>query len=179
MALPAGDIADLIDRLKSHFVLSVVGLPVLVHDRREEFLQMAGVDMSDPVSLNSGEGNERYILPIKESLDAVQTDRTMQMNLVRSWAELSVLKVGQEMKNAKYFNDHRPIFEYLRHVRNAVAHGNAFHFQGSNPVKHPASFRSHHIDTRMEGTICVSGELKVGEVFLLLDDIASDLRTLP
>ena len=71
-------------------------------------------------------------------------------------------------------HSHVPESEFLRHVRNAIAHGGRFHFVGSEP-KHPAKVRHIAITADMQGA-SVWGVLGTGDSMDLLDDILISMR---
>jgi hypothetical protein len=86
--------------------------------------------------------------------------------------EDDLLTLGLRSKNS-------PLFEFLRHLRNAAAHGNRWHFTGQEP-KHPAQLRSIALDSSMHGTIAIySGTVAPGDFFDLLDDLRDELLSLP
>lgn len=169
------EIADLITELKDHFVLSTAGLPLILSPHRQSFMDQVGVAAGDEIDMTLGFGRERYAFQLEPALDRVQRRPDIQFNVVRAWAELAALKVGREMKLNNYF-DKRPLFEFLRHVRNAVAHGNRFDVR---KVDRPAVFEHHEVREDMNGAVCIGGELKTAEVFALLDEVAVELRDLP
>lgn len=78
---------------------------------------------------------------------------------------------------AEGHNDHSPEFEFLRHLRNAAAHGNRFNFYPGEP-RRPASWSGCAIDHTLKGvanplanTECVGTFMSAGDVLTLLHDI--------
>jgi hypothetical protein len=74
---------------------------------------------------------------------------------------------------------HDPLWEFLRHLRNAVAHGGRFHFLRNEPVR-PALWRSKSVDGSLQGTPVFAapvnaGFLGAGDVLHLLADIDEQL----
>ena len=77
------------------------------------------------------------------------------------------------------FHTHDPAWEFLRHVRNAAAHGGRFHLLGNEPTR-PASWRGRNITRTLEGTPLFNAPvatafLGIGDVLHLLADIDRDL----
>jgi hypothetical protein len=71
--------------------------------------------------------------------------------------------------------DQAPIWEFLRHTRNAAAHGGRFTFRNNEPCR-PADWRSISLDAGLEGTPVMKGAdgrglLSPGDPIALLRDI--------
>ncbi|PZC49151.1 MAG: hypothetical protein C1O27_000520 [Chloroflexi bacterium] len=66
--------------------------------------------------------------------------------------------------------DDRPAVEFLRHVRNASAHGNVFYLKGKEPRKQ-AGWRGKEIIKPLDGTTLLYSFLKPGDVLQLVDDV--------
>ena len=64
----------------------------------------------------------------------------------------------------------KPEMEFLRHIRNAVSHGNKFKFENDEP-RRPAKFRQFEITKGLDGTVCVLGFLGLGDVLDLIDAV--------
>jgi hypothetical protein len=94
----------------------------------------------------------------------------------------AVLAFADEL--AKYDgNDKSPQFEFVRHVRNAISHGNRFNLEEGGweqLAEHPAFlFRangslSHKIKPQLEGKKCLGKFIDIPSVFAALD--AANLR---
>jgi hypothetical protein len=85
----------------------------------------------------------------------------------------SLLVLAWEHTEDIHTND--PLWEFLRHLRNAVAHGGRFHFLYKEPVR-PAIWRSKSIDRSLQDAVVFgapvdTGFLAVGDVLHLLADI--------
>jgi hypothetical protein len=76
-----------------------------------------------------------------------------------------------------------PMWEFLRHCRNAAAHNGKFHFLGLEPSR-PAKWRNLEITKSMEGTdlFCDKdgkGSLRPADPIYLLHDLEERLRSKP
>jgi hypothetical protein len=78
-------------------------------------------------------------------------------------------------------NDKSPEFEFFRHVRHAVSHGNRFNFFKHEPAR-PASWRNLTIDSsakgstnRLYGVECIGATLSPADAVWLLHDIETRL----
>jgi hypothetical protein len=68
-----------------------------------------------------------------------------------------------------------PLFQLLRHLRHAAAHGNKFTFRGREP-KDPAGYRTLHLDASMNGRPNVLFDfISPGDTLDLLDAVAGYL----
>lgn len=82
---------------------------------------------------------------------------------------------------AEPHNDRTPEFEFFRHVRNAVSHGNTFNFYKTEPAR-PTSWMNFVIDDALKGpanplygTKCVGTTISPADVLALLHDIEARL----
>ncbi len=78
-------------------------------------------------------------------------------------------------EHTESIHTHEPIWEFLRHLRNAAAHGGRFHFVNKEP-RRPAVWRTKAIDRSLQGTAIFAAPLNAGflgpgDVLYLLADI--------
>jgi hypothetical protein len=74
--------------------------------------------------------HEHYLAQVLDSADEQREE------VSRVWLSGALIRLGDALHDEGYF-DHAPELELVRHMRNAVAHGNKFSFKGTRP-KHPA-----------------------------------------
>ena len=72
----------------------------------------------------------------------------------------------------------RPTARVCSHLRNACAHGNRWHFKGTEPSR-PASLRRRTLDASLHGSQAIPDWLGPGDYLDYLDDLAGLLRGLP
>ncbi|KNH21171.1 hypothetical protein ACU18_03315 [Arthrobacter sp. ZBG10] len=90
-----------------------------------------------------------------------------------------VTRLADDLDQLGLRDSSSPVLEFLRHLRNAAAHGNRWHFVGQEP-KFPAKLRSIELDSSMHGTTALySGTVGPGDFFDLLDDVRDELRKRP
>ena len=75
-----------------------------------------------------------------------------------------------QSKHGVKAGDDRYEVEFLRHVRNASAHGNVFTLRGKEPRK-PAVWRKKDITQQLNGTVLLYRFLKPGDVLQLIDEV--------
>ncbi len=75
-----------------------------------------------------------------------------------------------QSKHGIIARDDRPEVEFLRHARNASAHGNVFTLRRGEPVK-PATWREKEITQQLSGQVLLYRFLKPGDVLQLVDDV--------
>lgn len=98
--------------------------------------------------------------------------------VAQSWSQsaISLLITAHETCKEMGYNTTDPIWEFLRHCRNAAAHGNSFHFTKREP-RRPATWRGREITKDLQGTILFATEqedspfLMPADPVLLLWDI--------
>lgn len=84
----------------------------------------------------------------------------------RLWLGGALLALGDELTRASYF-DRRPDLEFIRHLRNGVAHGNKFHFCNGEP-RRPAHFTGPDQRLMPNGTITPPGQRRTFEITFAL-----------
>lgn len=102
-------------------------------------------------------------------------------------AMLSVMtRVGDQMDYARLdlYDASVPITQFVRHLRNASAHGNRWHFKATKKWQEPryaARCRRMALDPSLHGQRAVmgSGLIGPGDFLDVLDELVSHLRTLP
>jgi hypothetical protein len=94
---------------------------------------------------------------------------------------LCCMLMNTAYESVKTRNNQSPEFEFFRHVRNAVSHGNTFFFKPHEPAR-AASWRGVKIDhgargpaNPLHGTDCVGGLFAPADAILLLWDIEQKL----
>ena len=84
-----------------------------------------------------------------------------------------LMNIGDELARNRYFAK-SPELEFFRHIRNALGHGNRFHFKGKEPVL-PATLRGRNLSRDLHGQQVFFQYMNIGDVFDLLDDLESQL----
>jgi hypothetical protein len=87
----------------------------------------------------------------------------------------SLLILAHEISKNKPWHDKGPLWEFLRHCRNAAAHGGLFTFKGNEPAR-PAEWGHFRIEASLHGTPLFKDEeglglLSPGDPIRLLWDI--------
>jgi len=123
--------------------------------------------------------SEYYDLPLDPSLSYVAENPRATFAFLGLVIKSALLHVGDAFSAAGYL-DRSPELEFLRHVRNAVAHGNKFNI--ASPLKRPASFRSYSISEALQGCRLLrdregDGYLHDGDALALLDYLESSIES--
>lgn len=106
---------------------------------------------------------------------AARQSPQMTLLLLRGALGSVVVAVEDEMKRAGLRDPNRPEREFLRHLRNASAHGNMWHFQRGEP-RAVAQFNGFRLDASMHGTGPVLfDQFGPGDVYDLLTTIRTSL----
>jgi hypothetical protein len=82
-----------------------------------------------------------HVYDIHHYLEHARTSPDMLHGLERVWIIGSLIAVGDALYKRKYLN-RVPLFELVRHLRNGVAHGNAFE------IRHPYSLKKNPAHNR-------------------------------
>jgi hypothetical protein len=86
-----------------------------------------------------------------------------------------VTRLGDAIEQAGLRDKNSSLLEFTRHLRNACAHGNRWHFRNGEP-KNPAALRERMIDASLHGSQAVNGWLGFGDYLDLLDDLSAHFR---
>lgn len=107
-------------------------------------------------------------------------DPDVAQDIRRTYLSGALLSIGDMLADADYL-DRSPEFEFVRHIRNAVAHGNVFEFKDyhlEGLEKYPAYLvspdgsKSHAIKEKVHGRECLFGFLGPTQVLEAMDAAA-------
>jgi hypothetical protein len=130
--------------------------------------------MAGPLQLQSEFQGNAITVDVDEIAQDVMLNSTYLIQTLMPAAG-SIFITAFEMAKAKDWRNRDPLWEFLRHCRNAAAHGGRFTFQGKEPVR-PAQWGHLEITRRMEGTPLFkdavgNGFLSPGDPIRLLWDL--------
>jgi hypothetical protein len=134
-----------------------------------------------PLELRSSGGADNLQIPI----DDIATELRANIRFLSTSFFLSagtVLILAHELCKDKPAHNADPLWEFLRHCRNAAGHGGKFHFLHGEP-RRPAKWRAFEITSSMQGKPLFPIEGEVGflapaDPLLLLWDIEQAYPTL-
>lgn len=113
-------------------------------------------------------------IDVWESLDAIQNDPDFNLDYLGNVFTVGLMWIGNACKRGKYF-DQTPELEFLRHLRNGIAHGNRFDLRSPEP-RRPARFKEFEITRALNGQAVLFEFISTGDIFDLLDNLESHLR---
>ncbi|MCC6503614.1 MAG: hypothetical protein IT362_10835 [Deltaproteobacteria bacterium] len=127
-----------------------------------------------PIELRS-EFLNKYI---EADIDSISKELSDNFHYILSYyfrAASSLLLLAYELTKETEFNDKGPLWEFLRHCRNAVAHNGLFHLLGNEPIR-DAGWGIFRIEKSLHGTPLFKntqgeGMLSPGDPIRLLWDI--------
>lgn len=178
MEQAAGAVAELIDRLKEYFVAGGLSLVLLNDDDVLRLMERKGYDPGTTIALGRRD-NTKYtdLPPLWDAVSAVRGDPQFNLDYLGLLLTVIVSWVGDALAQHRYF-DQTPELLFFRHLRNALSHGNKWHFLGAEP-RQPAYFGSFVLSKSMHGDEGVLfGFMSTGDVLDLLDHTAAHLRSL-
>lgn len=169
-------IASLIDRLKATYVASSTGLLLLNAPELSQWLAQYGVDVGSTVRLGRRDNSYYEGLDVHQSLALVQGDPAYNLDFLRSLFITVLSILGDALARNGYF-DKTPELEFVRHLRNAVSHGNKFHFT-SGGLSRSAQFGALVITGSLQDQPALFEFIGPGDLFALFDHVAAHLRQL-
>ena len=105
-----------------------------------------------------------FPMPLVVSVDDIANELASNLRSFFSYVLLSagnVLILAHELCKDKAAYDTGPLWEFLRHCRNAAAHGGKFHFLHGEP-KRPATWRTLEITRGLQGSALFQGHDGMG-----------------
>lgn len=179
MTRSAKEIAEVIDRLRAYYVGASVGLVLLNDDDVLRVIESKGYDLGSRTRLGRRDGTYHDNLPdLWTAIREVRGSPGFNLDFLAGLLMVAVSWVGDDLRRNGYF-DKTPELEFFRHLRNAVSHGNRWHFTGGEP-KRPAVFGSFTLSAALHEQEGVLFDfMSTGDVADLLEHTAAHLRTLP
>ena len=172
------EIADMVDRLGQYYVLAGLALPLVGAPDADARVLAIGLDPDGSVRLGRQDNTYYEGLRIRPALDMAQGNSGFNLDYLGGWVMLMLSWLGDALHDNNYF-DRAPVLEAVRHLRNAVSHGNAFHFKPGMPnPRFPAGFRGFTITAADQGKAVFFEWCSTGDAFDLFDDVAAHLRAL-
>lgn len=164
------DLADILDRLESKLSgeqldVSRPSLGELIRQTRDGLDKLSGI-----MKLKS-EFQDNFIEADLDEIsqEIINNSSTILEFTVRSAGSILILAY----ETTYPFHDTGPLWEFLRHCRNAAAHNGLFHFEHGEP-RRPAEWGKFRLDATMNGTPL----FKKGEAFPGLLFIGDPIRLL-
>ena len=172
-----------ISELRDIFVAQVAAITTLHRARWRGYEFMIEWDPSFDIGFPRRDGSENVVSalasistyvaltrtePDKYSVNIAYTALTKSITLELAYA-IDQLKLGKLAQG-------RPLLQFMRHLRNAIAHGGRFTLMGDEP-KYPARFRGFEITKDVQG-FAIEKVLFIGDILDLLDDLELEMDSL-
>ena len=164
----ADEIVEVIHEAKTIFTV-LTFTPLLVNDQGfGEWLLSRGFDPGSTTNLRRKEGSQYAGIDLYRAFEEMVAAPQRNLAVLRATLLVGLVTVGDAMKTASMY-DGSPGLEFLRHVRNAAAHGNRFNLMRGEP-KRPAHFRDFEITGEdLNGKTLLFDFMLPGDVFDLFD----------
>jgi hypothetical protein len=180
MSIEAARIAQMADEYKIAFSGVSLALVPLMDPRLPllSIFERYGQSADSPVIVTRKSGTEHSSQSMLEVLRNAASipGAGLRGDFLAFTAMHGVTRLGDAIDQAGVRNNASPLLEFTRHLRNACAHGNRWHFRNNEP-KYPAALRGRTIDASLHGGQAVIGWLGFGDYLDLLDDLAAHFRT--
>lgn len=178
MGITARRIADAIVFYKAMFIGTRLSLHWLNHPCLYEHL--AEIDYDNPhaeyMKISRKDGTLYEGLDVSNSIRLIRYNKQYSLELPAVIVITVVSYIGEALAQNQYF-DKTPQLEFFRHLRNALSHGNKFHFRNDEPSR-PAYFRTFRISRSLNGQPVLYEFMSLGDVLDLLDHVEAHLRKL-
>lgn len=178
----ASDIADQAESLKTAFVGLQLSVPMLMHPQApllDFYATVAEMPAEAPVQIRRQDNTVHSDESIGEILRRIPTmpGAGLQKDLLPLTAIYGAMILGDRLQQAQLMRADEPLLQFARHLRNACARGNRWHFRGGEP-KHKAELelRGRRLDASLHGSKALYDWLGPGDYLDFLDDLATLLR---
>ncbi len=162
------DFIDMVEQLQLFFSTSFV---VLAHIHDPPMQAMLRYFVNNPnagVHFNRSDGT-RYDVHLHQT-PLVKIGDPLYNSIHIRWAAAYIISTTYDTAKRNTLTDQSPEFEFLRHLRNGVSHGNIFAFQHGEP-KRLAAFKQFTISPALQGQTILFDYIPAGDLFDLLDYI--------
>lgn len=171
-------LADQAAGLKTAYIAMTLALPMVVFAQNHPaVLAGLGQQSISPVEVGRIDGSLHSSEPIGAVLAraAALPGAGLGEYVLLSTAMFGAVRLGDDLKLAQIDDAGQPLLQFARHLRNACAHGNRWHFRGVEP-REPAELRGRALTPRLHGTQALNVWLGPGDFCDFLDDVADHLR---
>lgn len=181
----AKELAGRAEDYKTTFIGLQLALIPLLHPAGyiEEAFKHIGTDPEGPLNVVRADGTTASSMPISYWLQRARQDNGggfgLRDDTLAFTAMFIVTRLEDDLLQLGLRNPQSPVLEFLRHTRNAAAHGNRWHFRGQEP-KNQARLRNIELDDSFHGQSALyAGTVGPGDFLDLLDDVRDELLALP
>lgn len=165
------EIADLIADLRDYNTVAIAGGTLFSHPLSRALIQRQIYVPDQGTTHTVRMSHPHHVSTLDMSKFDEDFSARFNVMFTRSWPAFMILQVAEPVN--KYLrSDKRPEFEFLRHVRNAVAHDNHFFIR---KLPFPAHFDGYKITSELDGTPLWEF-LQPGDLLALIDQIEATLR---
>ncbi|NIZ06475.1 hypothetical protein [Pseudoalteromonas sp. HF66] len=163
----------LIDDLKIQVILYQFGVPAIASHKVREYL---GIANATHIVVPTNEPNKMYKVELSDCISYLEKNSKLTISYLNLPLKAALLDLGDELSQMKYLHKNATL-EFLRHIRNGIAHGNKFNIQS---LKRPASFNELTINTSLNnqkvmGDMHGEGFLSLSSAFQLIDAVKAEV----
>src|ERR1700722_12748915 len=146
---PAFEIGRMAGRMAQGYYAHKAAIEVAKDPRADGFIPAElRVGQAVPVGDVMRKDGSGHVYDFRYYLAYARTNSEMARDLDRVWIVGSLVAVGGALEKRDYLT-RAPLFELLRHLRNGVAHGNAFNIENPDKLK---KFPAHNRQARVKTT---------------------------
>ena len=167
------ELIELINKLENNFIVTCLSLGIIHHPQLKQqylkWLEPGSKPEFQSKTTNSFYGGYETHKVFKEFFE-----KNNNIDYMKIPAMAMIALIHDAIKD-NGFNKQTPEFEFLRHLRNAVSHGNKFTFYNGEPSR-KASFQGLNLDSSFNGKSNVIRDIvDFGDVLGLIAFIKANL----
>ena len=176
MSAEAHRIANTIVSMRDNLAGTATFLMVLNSPAYTSILESFGIDAGSAVKFGRMDGTSHPPLDVQASVARIRGNPQYNLDYIGVFLMATVSLVADGLSRNSYFTK-SPELEFLRHIRNAIAHGNCFFLKPGEP-RRPAHFKNFTISPALQGTEVFWKFMKPGDMLDLLETVEAQLRAL-
>lgn len=177
---PTGEeIAYRAQELKAVMLAQQISLVAITHPalpllRFHQYLQCEGQDKDIPIVLRDGPEHDEVVFSTRAVLTAASRLRgdVLAHDLMAMSMLVAATRLGDMINSGGHTRRDVPLLEFARHLRNACAHGDRWHFRAGEP-RTPAACRHLTLTAALHGQRATWTTVTPRLLVLYLDDLSN------
>lgn len=173
----AQTVIDIVNSINQTYPGAMIGLLLLNAPGAEQYLMDVGHDAGSSMTNGRVDGSQYGSMPFWPAYHGAVGNPNFNLQFMGVFQMAALSWVGDAVVQGNLSDSNDPTLQFLRHLRNAVSHGNKWHFNKGEP-KTPAAFAGVTLDPAVhQDQPALYETISTGDVFALLDDVATIVAT--
>src|SRR5699024_3194284 len=171
------EISNIFDDIRDSFAASIMGIGALHRKEYQKAMEAyKHIPLESTVEEDSFIDLWYFIDRINEDKIYNDSETPFSKLIMQNICQSFCITAFETLKETSHYStiSNDPKVQFLRHQRNASAHGNQFFFKPGQPDK-KASWRNNELTSDLNGNECFFDTISTGDIPLILEDITKEL----